>query len=758
MKTKVHGIVGLVSMLVLATPALAQDWTGTFSLEGRHDAHGPFTGKLELRASGERFAVTETLTFASGSTATWGGTGDVGADGALEADLGGQGGIAGAITGSAASTRHLSIKLEGRREAYVRGRDAAGASEARAKRDNSSIKLRDLKGKHLLSIAKEELVRAATDAAYDGVRLNEEFELHRFLHVGVATGVRPLRPETLTQTQRENTGERGVWIVSEVGGGARLPFTTSVPLGSVTLTVGIEAGGRLRYEVTDRYDLPAGITDGETLARDLKLMTARTFDLPIDAAEALALTPGARRVLEGQGSVALSGNLAVGHEVMNIEGIVRIGASVRVGGYWRVQGDVRFEVERLAGRMARLRVTRGVRTAREVSADVLIGAAVDESALAGKLEYIDNATVRNAAAGVAGDVARDVVRFELRGAMGSGKDDEVDVAYTFDLGNSTACAVYERAVRGDLTGADDACVLPGTGVRREYRVLEIENRTHRSADLVLSVLLRAGARRTVTWTDLSVQDDQGVSKYELFRFTRERSLELFGNSDNRRRRAMELDVIRRATPDGTVTRSLRWSLDVQDPYTTNRETEDLRRALIGWGLDATSSLPTPERGPIFSSRYGRTNTRLSVEIAETGVARILTASEAELFTAYVDGFTAVEGELPSWATEAGRDRLRFADSGDTDAQRERSQLSQAEGFVKGVRALGASEEPKERAKRLESLAKGARYDLYAISALLALSPRDTIRVTGSILGERISIGTGHTGSAYTPLVVADPRR
>lgn len=756
--TKLNGLFGLVAIVVLAAPASAQDWTGTFSLEGRHDGHGPFTGKLEVRAAGERFAVTETLTFANGTAATWGGTGDVGADGSLEADLGGQAGLAGSVTGESSSTRHLSVKLEGRREAYVRGRDAAGVSEARAERDGSSLKLRDLKGKHLLSIAKDELGRAARDAAYDGVRLNEEFELHRFIHVGVATGVRPLRPETLTPTQRENTGERGVWIVSEVGGGARLPFTTSVPLGSVTITVGIEAGGRLRYEVTDRYELPEGIRDGETLARDLKLMTARTFDLPVDAAEALALTPGARRVLEGQGSVALGGNLSVGHEVVNIEGIMRIGASARVGGYWRVQGDVRFEVERLAGRSARLRVTRGVRRAHEVSADVLIGASVDEGALAGKLEYIDTAVVRDAAASGAAGVARDVVRFEVRGAAGGGKDDEVDVAYTFDLGNGAACAAYERAVRGDLTAADDASAQDGTGVRREYRVFDVETRTYRSIDLALSVVLRAGARRTVTWTDLSVQDDQGVSKYELFRFTRERSLELFGNSDNRRRRAMELDVIRRAAPDGAVTRALRWSLDIQDPYTTNRETTELRRALVGWGLEANSTLPTPEPGPLFSSRYGRTNTRLSVEIAEAGVARILSASEEALFTAYVDGFTAVEGELPSWATEAGRDRLRFPGSGDHDEDRERTQLHQAERFVKGVRALGASAEPRERAKSLESLAKGARYDLYAISALLALSPRDTIRVTGSIEGERISIGTGHTGSAYAPLVVADPRR
>lgn len=756
--TKMHGIVGLVAVLVVATPAVAQEWTGSFSLEGRHDGHGAFTGKLEVRAAGERFDVTETLTFATGSSATWRGTGDVGADGSLEADLGGQAGLAGAITGTASATRHLSVKLEGRREAYVRGRDAAGASDARAKRDDSSLKLRDLKGKHLLSIAKDELGRAARDAAYDGVRLDEEFGLHRFLHVGVAAGVRPLRPETLSPTQRENTGARGVWIVSEVGGGARLPFTTSVPLGAVTVTVGIEAGGRLRYEVTDRYELPAGITDGETIARDLKAMGARSFDLPIDAAEALALTPGARRVLEGQGSVALSGNLSVGHEVANIEGIVRIGASARVGGYWRVQGDVRFEVERLSGRTARLRVTRGVRTAREVSADVLIGASVDESALAGKLEYIDTAALRDVAAGAAGGVIRDVVRFELRGALGGGKDDEIDVAYRFDLGNGAARAAYERAVRGDLTAADAADAQEGSGVRREYRVFDVETRTYRSVDLALSVVLRAGARRTVTWTDLSVQDDQGVSKYELFRFSRERSLELFGNSDNRRRRAMELDVIRRATPNGAVTRSLRWSLDVQDPYTTTRETDELRRALAGWGLEATSSLPTPEsRGP-FHSRYGRTNTRLSVEIAEAGVARILTASEEDLLAAYVDGFTAVEGELPTWATAAGRESLRYPVTGDDTAERERTQLMQAERFVKGVRALAASEEPKERARRLESLAKGARYDLYAISALLALSPRDTIRVTGSIEGERISIGTGHTGSAYTPLVVNDPRR
>src|SRR5690606_5732128 len=76
----------------------------------------------------------------------------------------------------------------------------------------------------------------------------------------------------------------------------------------------------------------------------------------------------------------------------------------------------------------------------------------------------------------------------------------------------------------------------------------------------------------------------------------------------------------------------------------------------GWGLDASSSLPDPESKP-FRSRYGKTRTRLTVEVAEAGVAAALAASEAALFEAYVGAWAQIHGELPLWATAEGRDRI-----------------------------------------------------------------------------------------------------
>lgn len=750
----------LALTVTLAAPAAAQDWAGSFDLEGRHEALGAFSGRLELRAAGPGFEVTETLRLADGREVTRHGTARRAGE-ALEAELGAEG-LASTLEGREVEGRRLSLRLEGDDALVVRGRDGAGTSEARGRRPRPSFSDRLAeKGKHLLVLVKEEL----REEVHGGARLNEEFGLHRYLHVGVGVGVRPLAPEVLTPTMRASTGPRQVWLVTEVSGGARLPFGTSIPLGDAAVSVGLEPGARARYEVTDRYDLPEGIRDGETLARELKRVAARSFDLPLDAAEAQALTPGARRVLEAQASVALTGNLSIGHEVANIEGIVRIGASARVGGFWRLQGDVRFEVERLGGQGVRLRVAQAQRTQREASADLLLGVATDVGALARRLEpaleYVDGAVLRGAvadvAAGEAADLARDVVRFELRGAVGRANDDEIDVAYRFDLGRDAARAAYDRAIKGDLTAADAAAATAGSGVVREHRVVDVETRTYRAADLALSVILRAGARRSVTWNDLSVEDESGVSRFELFRFTRERSLELFGRE---RRRAMELDVIRRAAPDGQVSRALRWSLDVLQRSTTAREAEELRRALAGWGLDASSALPDPESRP-FRSRYGKTRTRLTVELAEAGVTAALGASEEALFRAYVDAWARIHAELPLWATAEGRREIRDAHhstTSDDDLDRERYQLWRAEKFVKGVTALAASGDLKERARRLETLAKGADYDLYVISAILALAPRDAVRVSGAIEGERIAVGADAIGALYAPLVVTDPRR
>lgn len=761
----------VVVLIALAGRASAQEaWAGAWTLDGRHEALGAFTGKLEI-LRGElpsTWDVIETLELGTTKVSRKG-VGRMNGE-VLEVELTSATGMAGAVGGTAgtelAERRRLTIREERDDKLLVEGFDAQGSSTAAARRGASAVRTEN-KGKHLLAVAKAKIEEELRDRTYEGLRLGEDFALHRFLHVGVGTHIRPIRPEALTPLQREHTGERQVWILSEVSGGARVPLGASVPVGGATLSVGLDPGARVRWEVTDRYPLPDGIRDGETLVEDLKSLAARTFDLPLDASEALALTPGARRVLEAAGSVAFSGNLTIGTEVANIEGIVRVGASARVGGVWWMQGDVRYELERQRGQGVRLRVTRATREVKEASADLLLGVAVDRAALSARLEpsmsYIDNVAVRglaaDGAASAAEGVAKSLVKFELRGAMGRGGEDEVDLAYRFDLGRDAAKNAYERAVRGDLTAAEAAAAQEGSGVVREYRVLDVETRTYRSADLTLSVILRAGARRTVSWTDLSVEGEVGVARYEIFRFTRERSLELFGQSSRRRRRAMEMDVLRRATPDGSVVRSLRWTLEVEDPGTTRAEADELRRAIAGWGLDARSSIADPESRP-FRSLYGKTRSRLTVELAEAGIAACLGASPEGLFDAYVNGFALVEGELPAWATEAGRERLRWAHTStdDQQLQKEKQQLDRAQSFVKGVRALAATDDPKERAKRLESLAKGAHYDLYAISALLSLCPRDSVRLTGSIQGERISVGSDHTGAAYQPLLVLDPRR
>lgn len=749
--------VTILITLTLATVARAQD--GRWTLEGRHASRGPFTGSLEVRGS----EVTERLVFGGAAEELRRGEGNRIGD-RLELEVAPLTGLAAAVEGGSASGgRRLSITFGAADTIEVTGRDEHGDSAARGTIDRAPAPSRvEGKGKHLIALAR----RALESRAYRGVRLNEEFNLGSYLHVGVGGALRPLRPEALTPTQRASTGPRDVWLVSEVSGAARVPLSASIPLGSVTLGVGVEPGARVRWEVTDRYAMPEGIRDVDTMVQDLKDVAARTFDLPLDATEALALVPGARRILEAEAAIAIAGNLSIGHEVADIDGIVRIGASARAGGYWRLSGDVRFELERLAARGVRLRVTRATRTVREASAEALIGAMIEEATastrLERKLEYIDRAPLRAAAAAAiaheANGLATDVVRFHVSGSMGSGHDDEVDLCFRFDLGRDAARAAYERAVRGDLTAADAAALEAGSGVQREFRVLEVETRTWAGADLRLSVILKAGARRTVTFQDLSVEGEIGVARYEVFRFTRERSLTLFGRDSNRRRRALEIDVLRRATPDGQVTRGLRWTLDVEDPSTTMNDAALVRRVLAGWGLDPRSNLPDPEsRGP-FRSMYGRTRTNITVEVGEAGIAAALAASDAALLDAYAQGWTLVNGEAPTWATASGRERLSWVSSSDDEsARREKAELDRAQEFVQGVKALAASQDMRERAKRLESLAKGARYDLYAVSAFLSLAPREQVRIVGSLAGERIDIGVSHVGAAYAPLVVADPR-
>jgi hypothetical protein len=529
----------------------------------------------------------------------------------------------------------------------------------------------------------------------------------------------------------------------------------------------------VNYAVTHLYELPDGLDVSDTVDL-LKDLGKRSYDLPLDWAEAAALDPGSRAVLEGEATLAANGNLRIGHHVTDFgDNVVRVGASARLGGFYRVSGNLRFEVYRLAKSEVRLRILRSKKRSRGVSADLFLGASVDRGEASDRIEpsvdYFDNALlrkVRDAAVDAAVDEVADRVERALRvkisaGASNSTRDD-VNISYRFDLSVAAAQGAYDRAIRGDLRLAESLRRDSASGVVREYRVLEAAEAQHMAVNLNLSVLLGAGAKRTVTIKDLDVEEGNDAKvHYDLFTFNRRRYLSLIGKKlklEEHRSREVTIDVVRKTLASGEFARSFRFTYSVVDPFTTKGEGDDLRRLVRYWKLSDETNQPK-HKFRLFRSRYGETKTKISVDVSEEGLQRILTVSDITQFMAYIESYQAVYGETPVWADPEKREELRedWADN-DQNEDRQRAELDRAEDFVVDLQKLASTENADERALQLKKLAKNARYSLMGIATLVRLAPREALSVQVSMNGERIQVGDSWEGARSSgPLRVGDPR-
>jgi hypothetical protein len=793
----------LLSAAVATAQPADSSFSGSFSLAGEDTARGPFESTLELTPDPNDPAgvhVVRTVRFEdphqprlrqAGAGTVANGTLTVtfrehlGARGNLDPDA-----VASAATLTVTVGPDGAIRAEARSQAgdsTATGRAPDAASED----DPSRLDRLVMKGKHLLAVGKDkvkERVRKERDELIyeDGVGVDPDFELSRYLHVGVGAEFVAIRDRDMTPGQAftSRTHPDHAWIRSTVRGGVRVPLTTTIPVGDVTVGVGLHLAAKVDYEVTDLYPIPEGFSrDGlDTLIADVKKAGEHSFDLPLDSAEAQAMTVGAKRVFDGQGSVAVRGHLAIGHEVSDIDEVVRIGASARLGGFYRLQGDVRFTVERLLGDRVRLRVRRGEETERGANADLLLGAAVNRVELEDEMEpvveYVDEALIdttnmpdriRDAIVDELHDGAADAItktlRVRIKGSATKTLRDEVDISYVIDLANARAREAYDRGIRGDLTLAGELALDPDGGVQQEFRVLEVEERTHLGVDLDLSVLLEAGASRDVTVSNISVDDPRGVRGYEVFRFERRRYLSFMSwlPWNKKRYKNFKVEVLRRTVEDAPaeerVRSTLRFDLEIRDPHTFKSEGEEVRRVIDAWGLDAASLLPEPELRA-FRSRYGETHLKVKVEIADEGLRALLASTPEQLFDAYVRAYEAVKGKTPLWSTEAGRDEIeRGRRDNDTrdDYRQDAFHLSNAVDFVTTMGKLAAATTQQERAKSMKTLAKSAGFKHYVLAAVLDLTPPETVRLDASYLGDRVRIVDGREASLGTTVRVVDPR-
>lgn len=637
----------------------AASLSGTYELVGSDSQRGDYRVTLELRAEGDGVGVRRTARYRNRNEVQVGRGRVVG--GVLSAALSGHTGADDALTGGVASG---PVSVELRRHAdgslALVERSARGDGEARRAAPRPAAEGDGRSGRGVLVAIKRKLA----DELRSGISIDEEVRLGDYLHVGVGAEVRAIPDTELSPAQAEaRIGDPSrVWLEHTVQGGARVNAGTTVPLGEVSLGVGFEAGARIDYTVVDFYRAPGpGLSTGGAIAEAFKGMAVRTFDLPLTAEDARALRPGARRVLEGRGHVAVSGNLSFGYTSPGSP--ARLEAAVKVGGYYRLSGRVRIEVERERGNTVWVRLSRARTRERGVHADVVLRAALDEGRIKEELspavDYIDESlidtrklsaaerdAILSAGADATNGIVRRLTRFRLRVSASNAKERRFSVAYRFDLGHAEARRAYRAAVRGDFRRAGAAS--PEQGVTLDRREIGVEERRHTAASLDLSVFLRASVRRTISIGSLVVQEPQGVTNYDYWRYDRLAKVSLFSQRSGS---SCAIEVLKRTRGD-QVQRSFRLSYEKRRNSIGGRLTRALLRQAGRWGLN----MSVPE---IPNGQYGATTTHVEVELADAGLDQILGNSEGSFLDSYVTEYK-LHTERSSLDQEAQADAERFA--------------------------------------------------------------------------------------------------
>ncbi|MEZ6189338.1 MAG: hypothetical protein R3F62_30595 [Planctomycetota bacterium] len=598
----------------------------------------------------------------------------------------------------------------------------------------------------LLGKAKSEVKDALQDAIEDGINVRETLRLTDYFHVGLDTGIRAIPADEYTPMQKALKLERpdDVWLANYVEGGARVPLSTSVPLGGqLSFSTGVHARGELRYTIVDLYPKPHGVKDVKGTIEILKAMGRRVYDLPLTADEALGLKLGAERSLEGRWELAVNGQLTYGYD-HTLEGTnVEVGASARLGGFYRIRDTMRVEVSRLPASSVRVQVQSIRFKGPGVGARLLVGLDTTNDPLdAGDVE-VNEFFVQ---------AADEVFKVEVRASAGKESGSDVDIAYHFDLSKAPARAAYERTIRGDLRLADSLLADRDSGVSLEFRVFEQEEWSYKRGRLILSRLVGGKWSKDVHASDMKIDDESGRHLYNVFRYQKNKKSTFFSKTWNK---SLLVDIVRSSELQGDEDpselsvlksrRALHYRLVRRDASTYNGEMRRIRRVAAALGLGDPAGLTPQPEFKLFHSRYGKTELRVEVEISEWGIRTIMAkAGDPTLLRdAFAEAYDVV------WEI----DPRRLNPSDDDLQPREKTGLRHMRSFVhhlQGVRNTGwTAANSDERADHYRELIDMGGWDFVTVVALAKLAPRDCVKVQMDIDGKHMSFNGGFTGERFS---------
>ena len=590
---------------------------------------------------------------------------------------------------------------------------------------------------------------AVRDALADGAELGERFDLSDYGSIGVDTGIRALLDDKQTALQKEAARNGRVWLEHTISAQAGANLGTSVPVGphGFFVRTGLGAGASFSVRAQKMYE--------PRVADVARRAVVNHVTVPFAAFDAEEMAPGERILIAGKGNVAVSGGAGYGVDLgeVGITG-VRAGASASAGTAHVISGSFETEVAREAGNTVRVKLRTGHSQNTSGDFQAFAGITVDRSALEIPVEtgisVIDDAAV-NSVRRAAGRLAERVLSASFTTRHGD-VDSTGDLQeYTFDLGRRAARRAYEDALRGDFRAAAAlaACGNAGVGFVREVNT-EVDRLFH---DTRLNVsLLRYSVASSSTDTNRTIRDAAGLRSFEIHEFAFDRK-RFFGGGTSVRMGAVN-SMYGALGADGRSVH-LTYRGELENRFITSKgEMKDIleigrsiaRPSDLAAHSEMDAILRSPHSGnrfPFFWNRFGHTEMALDLTVSEGGIDRIANATEEELWAAFV----APHRDTPMWATPEGRRRLEEYDrwerhdhdrgSGNTAERYWWGSYSRVKESIENLRAVGATTDRGERARRLRDAAEVMGDDFTAGAAIAILAGEESRSVKFGVKNEHV---------------------
>lgn len=689
-------------------------------------------------------------------------------------------GITGALGGAqatvAGSREYVAVFDASFQSAQIRvyTLDAAGkGTEAGTASLETSEQLWEKAPGDLIAFAQKTLDKAV----HKELDLKKDFSIGSYLNVGVETGIQLLSdsdrtPDMVEADRQFRAAGKGepIWVRTIVEGGPTVSWSQGLPIdpaAGFNLDYGFSVGTKVRYTCEDQYKRPAGVTDAQGVVDALEALPAETFDIPFTVDKARAMAQGSDRVLQGSGSLAISGGVSVGLRLAQLgilQGTGGIDLAAGIGVHWAIAGNLQLEVTRVGAHQARVHWTQAASTDFGPNASLVIGFTIDPSAADAARNVVTGNT--NIPGSIANPVVTAIVnqagkytQIKFAWSADWSHTNQLEVDAVYDLSNPAAKRFFEAAVRGNLTLSQELGASgPSSGVVSCKVTSTLTDAIANNTEVsVFNLLSYHDAERTAeVLIDVKTQD--GTHSVTSLHEYSDDTNHLFNGEDH----LSAVTTLRTVTPpSGAAVTGQRVDFvarHVDDSADGGDVAGYLATAQLLLGDAASSDLAAlaPKKK---GDDYGKSELDLTIALGQGALAKILAADQPTFLAAYARSF----GKGYGWSP-ARQDQLSHVslvapnghDDPETPAQRalrlEAWDYHEAKDSWDYLKKAQKTSDLARKLQALPDMAEDNGYKFHAIVALAALagSAGPDVQVTVSIKGGK-GLQLSKTAGQIAPL-------